>query len=291
MLAHVSRQRSLHWFLPASASLLAAAVLAAGALLALTGRFGQAMAPLPAAAPAGPASGAQHIVALGDSITQGAGDDRGGYAARIAEALRGPGEAPGAAGRNDPGKVVLFTNLAVAGLETGEVLAGLSAPEARRQIEEADLILISAAGNDLSHGLRGRGGPASAEGAASPEGPARDDSPFPPEATLQQAQRNLGKILTELRSRNPRATVRLLGLYNPFEVAPADARAARTQLRAWNAAIEAAAEPFDNVIVVPIADLFAARPELLAGDRYHPGPRGHELIAERVLATLPPRRP
>ena len=45
--------------------------------------------------------------------------------------------------------------------------------------------------------------------------------------------------------------------------------------------------PYDDVLVVPIADLFAGRLDRLAGDRYHPGPRGHALIADRVLATLP----
>jgi hypothetical protein len=39
-----------------------------------------------------------------------------------------------------------------------------------------------------------------------------------------------------------------------------------------------------------VADLFAGRPERLAGDRYHPGSKGHALIAERVLTSLPERR-
>ena len=68
---------------------------------------------------------------------------------------------------------------------------------------------------------------------------------------------------------------------------PADAPQARAQLLTWNVAIEEAAQPFDRVVVVPIADLFAGRGDLLAGDRYHPGPLGHELIAERLLATVP----
>jgi lysophospholipase L1-like esterase len=284
MLAHVPQQRSLHWFVPASASVLAAAALACGCLLALTGRFGQPMAPLPisAAAPVGRA-GVLHLVALGDSITLGLGDDRGGYAARVADSLR------------RDGKTVAYSNLAVSGLETAQVLAGLGAPEARRQIQAADLILLSAAGNDLSHGLRGEPGGAAESPARDEAAPSDKESPdlpapgsaFPPAATRLRAEHNLAQILSQLRAANPHATIRLLGLYNPFDVLPADLPAARAQLRAWNDAIEAAAQPFDNVVVVPVADLFAARTDLLAGDRYHPGPKGHELIADRLLATLP----
>jgi lysophospholipase L1-like esterase len=283
MLAHVPQQRSFHWFIPASASLAAGAALATGCLLALTSRFGQPMAPLPARTAAAPSTTTWSIVALGDSITQGTGDDRGGYAARVAAALRREGKE----------EAVTFTNLAVAGLETNEILATVSAPEARRQLASATLVLLSAGGNDLSHGLR-RSGPDNDDPARDGDGDS-SDSPFPPAATRLQAQRNLTQILTQLQTLAPHATVRLLGLYNPFGVQPADAPAARAQLRAqlrvWNDMIETAAVPFDNVVVVPVADLFAARGDLLAGDRYHPGPKGHELIADRVLATLPESPP
>jgi lysophospholipase L1-like esterase len=285
MLAHVSRLRPSHWFIPASGALLAAAALSCGLVLALTGRFGQAMAPLPTPAGTPARSDVLHVVALGDSITEGTGDDRGGYAARVVAALR----------RGDKGKSqeIVFANLAVAGLETGEVLASIAAPEARRQLQAADLILISAAGNDLSHGLRaqpGRDEPAPASSEIPTDG-ASAAPLFAPEATRRQARRNLEQLLTELHTLCPRANVRLLGLYNPFDVLPADLPAGRAQLRLWNDAIDQAAEAHANVVVVPIADLIAARPDLLAGDRYHPGPKGHELIAERVLSTLPDAPP
>jgi lysophospholipase L1-like esterase len=281
MLAHVSRQRSLHWFLPASASVIAAGILATGAALALTGGFGEAMAPLPANAEPEASTREPLLLALGDSITQGAGDDRGGYAARVAEALR------------HSGKAVRFSNLAVGGAETSDVLAVLAAPEATRQVTAADVIFLSAAGNDFSHGLRGQYAPSSgtapdggAVGAATDEAPG-EGSVFAPAPIRERAGRNLGRILTRIRTLNPHATIRVLGLYNPFDVLPADAPRTRAELRMWNDTIAAAAEPFADVVVIPIADLFAARTDVLAGDHYHPGPRGHRLIAERVLATLP----
>jgi lysophospholipase L1-like esterase len=259
MLAHVFSRRALLWFLPATSAALTAIALLTGFVLALSGRFGSVLAPLPARAVAAPRSDGYRIVAIGDSLTFGVGDARGGYAARVAEALR-------ADHRN-----VTFTNLAVSGHETGDVLRIIAGPEAQRQLQAADLILLSAGGNDLSHGLRSLG----------------TEDARPPERALADARSNLAQILRRLRALNATATTRLLGIYNPLEVIPSEAEKARGQLLLWNTAIEEAALPHAGVVVVPIADLFAARPELLAGDRYHPGPRGHELIAARVIGTLP----
>jgi lysophospholipase L1-like esterase len=275
MLAHVFASRSLHWHLPATLSLVAAFILGTGCFLALTGGFGEPLAPMPKAAVAAAKSGAFRIVAVGDSITDGTGDARGGYAARVADTLRREG-----------GLVTIFTNLAVGGQETHEILATINRAEARRELATADLILVSAGGNDLNHGLRAnmRGEPREAQ----PGQAASDEPGWAPQASLVRARENLGKIVASLRAVNPGAAIRLLGIYNPFEIAAADAAEARGQLLEWNIAIERAALPHEGAVVVPIADLFAGRNDLLAGDRFHPGPKGHELIAERVLATLPP---
>jgi lysophospholipase L1-like esterase len=209
-------------------------------------------------------------VALGDSLTEGTGDPQGGgYAARLAEALR------------QRGLVVIFTNLGTGGAETGDVLKAVSSPEARRQIVQADLLLISAGGNDLSHSLRrvqDREEIREGEGSE----PERGD-----EQALASARTNLDQLVRSLRAQNPEAAIRLLGIYNPFEIATGDAPRARSQLAEWNAVIEGVTHAHAGVVAVPVSDLFYARPDRLAGDRYHPGPRGHEVIAERLLATLP----
>jgi lysophospholipase L1-like esterase len=260
MLAHVSPRRSLDWFAPLLLALGAGLALAFGFFIALTGRFGHPLAPMPAKAAAAPRSSALYIVALGDSITQGTGDAaRGGYAARVAEALR------------TSRRPVLLTNLAVSGDETSDLLRVIDSTEARQQLTRADLILISAGGNDLTHALRALSGEQTRE----------------PEAVIERARSNLRTAISRLRALNPGATIRLLGLYNPFEVLPAEAEKARAQLLDWNIALEQATLAHENVLLVPIADLFAGRRDRLAGDHYHPGARGHAMIAERVLATLP----
>jgi lysophospholipase L1-like esterase len=260
MLAHVSALRMVRWVGPALLAAVAALILGSGFVLALTGRVGQRLGPPTAAVqPQLRRTGALRVVAVGDSITRGLGDPRaGGYVARIAEALR------------REGRQVAVTNLAEPGERTAGVLRLIESPEARAQLAAADLILVSAGGNDLTNALRGEGSDQAA-----------------PEEALVKTRETLRRIVTTLRTINAEAPIRILGLYNPFEVLAADEGSARAQLLAWNNAIEEATHAHRGVLAVPVADLFDGRVDRLAGDRFHPGPRGHALIAERVLSTLP----
>src|SRR6185295_14402928 len=89
-------RRLLLWALPASCALAAGAILATGFGAALSGRLGRPIseAALPAPTPVPRVAGVVRIVALGDSLTRGAGDTgtTGGYPGRVAEALRKRGQ-------------------------------------------------------------------------------------------------------------------------------------------------------------------------------------------------------
>ena len=267
MLAHVNRRRALDWFVPAAAGAVSAAVLSVGFFLGVSGRFGEPLGPRPASASAAEVTpwsrgGTYNLVALGDSISAGTGDAAGGgrgYAGRVAETLR------------RRGLTVAFTNLAAPGDQTRDLLRRLGGEELRRQVAGANLILLSMGGNDLTRAMRD---------------PTADDEADAPEAALATAAANLREIVARLRAANPTAAIRLVGLYNPFEVEPADEPKVRAQLLDWNLAIERATLDHQGVLAVAVADLFVGRPDRLAGDRFHPGPRGHDAIAQRVLATL-----
>jgi lysophospholipase L1-like esterase len=266
MLAQVRGRRLLHWYAPAGLAAVVAACLGAGFFLGLVRSFGEPLGPPPASARPAAAARASGllVVALGDSLGRGLGDPRGeGYAARVAETLRRRGAR------------VTFENLAVAGARTRDLKELLEGAEVSRQVAAAGLVLVSVGGNDLTQALRGAGAGGVAESRELAE-------------ALDAARANLRDVVARLRALNAAAPIRLLGLYNPFEVLPAAESEARAQLLAWNGAIEAATLPFRGVLAVPVADLFADRPDRLAGDRFHPGPDGHALIAERVLSTLPP---
>ncbi len=259
-------RRLLLWFFPSALGILAAGVLAAGAAAGLSGRLGERVGegpialPTPAAAPSA-AAGTFRIVALGDSLTRGAGDAAGGggYPERVAASLR------------KAGLVVSVQNLGVDGAETGNLLRKVSEPEVQRAIAGAQLILMSISGNDLSHSLRGV---VPGESAADPTA-----------AALVTASLNLQRILSAVRAANGSAPIRILGLYDPFPEG-FDRRVARQTLLKWNVALEEASIGVPGALVVPTSDVFDGRPDRLSPDRFHPGAEGYAEIAARVFQTL-----
>ena len=263
-------RRLVLWFFPAALGLATAAILAAGFTAALQGRLGEPVDPsaIPVPTPAVPlataaADGAFRIVALGDSLTRGAGDvaGGGGYPERVAAALR------------KAGLTVSVDNLGVDGAETGDLLRNVGDPDARRRIAQAQLILMSISGNDLSHSLPTMS-TASAGAESDPTAPA-----------LRTASLNLQRILSAVREANGSSPIRLLGLYNPFPET-FDKRTAKETLLKWNVTLEEASYSVSGASVVPTADLFDERPDRLSSDRFHPGPNGYGEIASRILSTL-----
>ncbi|HEX2799548.1 MAG TPA: GDSL-type esterase/lipase family protein, partial [Thermoanaerobaculia bacterium] len=174
-------RRLVLWFFPAALGLATAAVLAAGFAAALQGRLGEPVDPsaTPVSTPAPPlatatADGAFRIVALGDSLTRGTGDQAGGggYPERVAAALR------------KAGMTVTVDNLSVDGAETRDLLRKVSDPDARRRIAQAQLIVMSISGNDLSHSIPASAAAGSGETAADPT-----------KTALEAASLNLQRIL------------------------------------------------------------------------------------------------
>jgi len=262
-------KRFLLWGLPLGAALVTAVVFAAGFSAALSGRLGTPVGDAPPEATPTPVPAAGNVfrvVALGDSLTRGAGDDgKGGYPGRVAEGLR------------KRGLTVEIDNLGVDGAETGDLLAKVSQPGARERIARADLILMSIGGNDLTHSV-----PALGTGASDAD---------PAIATLGRARGNLLEALKLVRAANAKAPMRLLGLYDPFVSDAEGRRLAREVLLRYNTMLAEATFHAPHALLVPISDLFEERADRLSPDRFHPGPSGYDEIASRVLATLQTQAP
>jgi lysophospholipase L1-like esterase len=202
------------------------------------------------------------VFVLGDSLSHGTGDPTGrGYAGDVAAALR----------RRGP---VESVNLAVAGAESSDLRGLIESANVRSLAANADVILFSVGGNDLSHSLSGAGAPAQALSSVT-------------DARGRFAA-NLRSILTELRKTNPSAPIRVLGLYQPFGADEREARVGESVVLGWNSIIAETALGYANVTMVPVFDLFAGRPDRLASDRFHPNREGYHAIADRVIQTLPP---
>ena len=241
---------------PLAFSILPAALLAWGfrdAWLPARGKPVSAAAE-PAARPVAP--GEFLVLALGDSLTRGAGEGPG-YAADVAEHLKASHSA------------TRLENLAVDGLESEGLKEVLSHPYPQSLARSASLILLSIGGNDLFHAVP------------------RDMRMSLPDEILHariRLESNLESILSTLRSANASVPIVMLGVYNPFSSSEAGA-AGSAVIADWNASLEKVALRH-GVRVVPTLDLFERRPERLAPDRFHPDRIGYALIADRVLQVL-----
>jgi lysophospholipase L1-like esterase len=207
-----------------------------------------------------PADGVQKVVALGDSLTRGAGDANGqGYVGLVRQALE-----------KKNGNAITFTNLAINGQESPDLLAQLSQDQVKTLLAEADLILFTIGGNDL---FRQTGGLYTI------------DKEKLTEAT-KELTANYEEILKQIRSLNKDAAIVYTSLYNPFGDTEASAETVQPVLD-WNHAAAEIAARYPQVIVVPTYDLFLNKEKAyLYTDHFHPNAAGYARMAERIMQAL-----
>lgn len=199
------------------------------------------------------------VLSLGDSLAHGFGDVTGhGYVGDFSRLLR------------KEGYQVQQSNLGVDGLTSTGLLKELNQPSTRRSIREATLILVSIGGNDLNNaaGL--------------------------PNINVKRIEKaragftnHLQTILGNLHHTNPRATIALIGLYNPYG-SIASLRATTSPIVSrWVAEEQNIVEASQNTMLVPLFDLFELHSSAwLYEDHFHPNQTGYQQIANRLWEDL-----
>jgi lysophospholipase L1-like esterase len=200
-----------------------------------------------------------HIVALGDSLTRGTGDESGkGYVGYMVDDLRKKANKP-----------IRVTNLAIKGQRSEGLLKQLRQTEIQRQLRQADIIVMTIGGNDLFQGGK-------ALQLSTPQ--------------LNQAKttylRNLDRIFQTIHHVNKNAVVFHIGLYNPFSDLK-EAKKTSVIVRQWNFAAAETAARYPNIIAVPTFDLFELHVnDYLYSDHFHPNKDGYKRIGERVASLI-----
>ncbi|SDC42541.1 Lysophospholipase L1 [Paenibacillus sp. UNCCL117] len=246
------------------------------------------------------------IVAWGDSLTAGTGDLTGrGYVRGVRDKLEAQLGKP----------VFVYNNFAIPGYRTSDLLGDWEAkPDIAKSMAEADLILLTAGGNDLflsGQGLFGASGnqPAASPGAgggtaqggqaAPDQTPAQAEAQTPggiqfgegfnPQAAadrIPEAAKRLGELFDKISRANPDARVLYIGLYHPFLDMDPD-RAGAPIVQRWNTEAFNIASRYPNITFVPTYDLFALQgTRFLYTDHFHPNQQGYERIAERITDIL-----
>jgi lysophospholipase L1-like esterase len=200
------------------------------------------------------------IVALGDSLTRGTGDDEGkGYIGHLVEQLQ-----------EKTKEKITLQNLGVKGFRSEQLLHQLQQTGIRNQIMNAETVIITIGGNDLFQ-----------------SGQTIMDLDLEKVDRLKQDYLvNLEKIVTEIRIQNKDATVFLVGLYNPF-IDLNDAAIMTKVVRQWNFDTSGLLDKHPQTVFVPTFDLFQLKVnDYLYTDKFHPNSEGYKLIAERLASLI-----
>ena len=194
------------------------------------------------------------LVALGDSLAYGAGDETGGG---LAGRLRGTFDT---------------VNLGVNGAQTSDLLGRLRQERVRREVAGADAIVLSIGANDLFRSQA-----------------ARNETLRAPLAVAMRILGRIEQVVDELRRLNPSARILILGGYNPAPDHP-QAPLIDQYLGLWDATLANTFEGDPLVSVVQLSDIVTPR-RLSRFDRFHPGGAAYAAAAERIAGMLGEGRP
>ncbi|ALC81339.1 MULTISPECIES: SGNH/GDSL hydrolase family protein [Bacillus] len=200
------------------------------------------------------------IAAIGDSLTQGVGDESGkGYVGMVVDQLK----------KEENVGSVSVDNFAVKGHRTVDTIKKLKEVQVQNGIKEADIILMTIGGNDLMRVVRQH----------------FLDLTYEPFQIEQNNYRShLTEILSTVRKLNSDADIVYVGLYNPFKFTLSEIKEFDEIIEDWNAAAAEEVSKDPNVKHVRIEDLFAeySDEKKLSEDEFHPNEKGYTLIADRV---------
>lgn len=204
----------------------------------------------------------QKIVAIGDSLTEGIGDEteNGGYVGILNHTFE------------DNKLNITVENYGKKGNRTDQLLKRLEKEDVASAIKEADIVLITIGANDIMNVLKSNFMNVTME-------------PFQ-EERVKYIER-LEAIFSKINELNPDTQIYLIGFYNPFERHFGEIKELGMIIDSWNEAGKSLAEKYDHVRYIPTKDLFNNTTlDLLAEDEFHPNITGYKLIAQRVLEYL-----
>lgn len=202
------------------------------------------------------------IVAIGDSLTEGIGDEmnNGGYVGILTDTI------------NQDRDLVEIENYGKQGNRTDQLIARLEDAEITASLKEADIILITIGANDIMRIFKENFTNLTLDKFSSEQ---------------ESYEDRLHEIFTTMRSLNSRANIYLIGFYNPFERYFADIEELEIIVDNWNSIGEEVTTNYENVHYIPTKDLFEDTTiDYLSDDNFHPNHLGYELMAERILEYL-----
>ncbi|MEK8214808.1 MULTISPECIES: GDSL-type esterase/lipase family protein [unclassified Paenibacillus] len=251
------------------------------------------------------------ILALGDSLAKGTGDNTGnGFVKRTLDGLSAGG-----------GKAELLGNMGINGLTTAGLQSKLKEEGVRYALRQANVVLVSIGGNDLFRDSDIMGTGSAEQGTTSTETgsptdiasmpgadpsetgtasgktgssgttvPSATEDEVTPEsllAALPDASKRLGGILESIAEINPQAQIYYVGLYNPFGDIEDLLVPGNQAVTTWNNAAMDIINTHSNMTLVPTFDLFNRHlDKYLSNDHFHPNGDGYQRMSERIIQAV-----
>lgn len=205
-----------------------------------------------------------HYLALGDSLTDGVGDEysQDGYVGRLADSLlTWPSISE-----------VEVDNRGKRGRRSDQLLKLVKKGHYDEELQQAQLISLTMGGNDVMKVVK--------QDLFNLKRDAFD-------AELQAYEKRYSKIIDGIRAKNPTVPLLLVGFYNPFSIVTNEANEFDTIITEWNNVIERVASKDSNACYVSVEDLFDSNEELVYHtDFFHPNAKGYEKMKERILEAM-----
>ena len=205
------------------------------------------------------------VVSVGDSLTQGVGasNDQEGYIPYLSAYLE----------TNRGIKDAHFSNYGVRGNRTSDLLSRLQDDQIKRDITNADAVVITIGGNDIMKVVK-------------------DKFTNLTMADFLKAsvsyENRVEKIFQTVRQYNKDAEIYFIGLYNPFGKWMSAFSELDTIMDDWNEIGMEVTKRDSNAYFIRIDDIFSVSDEnlLYKEDYFHPNDRGYELIAARIYDEM-----
>ncbi len=230
-----------------------------------------------------------HYVAIGDSLTEGIGDQtkQGGFVPLVANDLKD---------RYDL-TAVEIENYGVNGERSDQILKRVKKKETiQKNIKSADFITLTVGGNDLMKVIQNDLFGISINSFKKP---------------MKKYQENVTKLIEEIRSLNANAPIYVLGIYNPFYLNFPEITDMQTIVNDWNTSTETVVKNAKDCYFIPINDLLyqglnqevgvaeegssqsstgessgTKNNVLYEEDHFHPNNLGYQLMANAVRDKL-----
>ncbi|MFJ7936841.1 GDSL-type esterase/lipase family protein [Sporosarcina sp. NPDC096371] len=205
-----------------------------------------------------------HVIGLGDSLTQGVGDElkKDGYFGRVTSKMN---EWRGV-------KDVDADNLAKRGRRSDQLIEQLAKQDIQSDVKRADLIYLTIGGNDIMKVVKSHLFNLKVE-------------PFYVE--LGKFENRLDELFSIIRALNSDAIIIVAGLYNPITLVTDESNEFVDIIDDWNEAIEVRTSMDGKACFVPVIDLFDTNENMVYHtDFFHPNAKGYDAMAERYLAEL-----